>query len=183
MPPKRGRSARAASRSSTTAAPPAARDSAAATASPSPQHDPTLRRTPGAVRMSPGPSTYSNSYGSPAILPSTRTFRAGSATRVLGNVLQSVGAANQQDHHARERASRFTPRRMRPGAAAATNDGNGGSEADDEDRGAVRSDDEEEDSRFMPPPPRPSQSKSLRFFTLNCLTIICLRRLATRGPC
>lgn len=128
----------------------------------SPAADPTLRRTPGTVRMSPGPSMYSSSYGSPAVLPSSRSLVTGrSAVSTLGNALQSVQAANQQDRATRERADnkRVAPQKTassRAKAAAPDADELG----DDGDGGfIVDGNDDVDDSQSMPPPPRPTASE------------------------
>lgn len=95
--------------------------------------------------MSPNPVAYSTSYGSPAITPTSRTFTGGTARGALGNVLQSVQAANQQDRQARERAQ------MGRASSVARND--------DFDDDGGDGDDGHDDAASMPPPPRPNQSK------------------------
>lgn len=185
MPP-RGRprgSTRAASRSSLTPAP-GGNNNDNANGSPSQQQrqDPTLRRTPGSVRMSPGPSTFSSSYGSPAPLPSTRSFVAGrSAVSALGSALQTVQEANQQDRD-KTTTARPPPRAAAAGggnkravpqktaaAAAAPSRANsaapnrGGGDDDGDDAGFIDDGDDAGDSRVMPPPPRPNSSKCCVF--------------------
>lgn len=129
MPPKRGRAgarggARAGSRARGTPGPSEASREA------TPVFDSPMIRS----RGTPGPpARFSSSYGSPAVLTSSRAYGVRNVAGAVGAVLRTVQDANDAD----SQASRDAP----------------GSEDEDEDD----DEDEDEDARTMPPPPLPRQ--------------------------